>query len=85
MKIAKDIFKSILVINLIVYCVFVPAEMSGYLSRTMWYRCGTVMAASMLVLLGFSVAFLFIDRRLAGRGFLVLLFGFIISLLSPEL
>ena len=85
MKIAKDIFQLVWVINLIVYCLFVPAEMSGLLSRMMWYRCGAVMAASMIILLGFSIAFLFFDRRLAGRGFILLLIGFIICLLSPEL
>jgi hypothetical protein len=51
----------------------------------MWYHCEAIMAASMVILAGFSIAFLFIDRRLAGRGFLVLLVGFIICLLFPEL
>jgi hypothetical protein len=85
MKVAKDIFKLVWVMNLIVYCIFVPAEMSGLLSRMMWYHCEAIMAASMVILAGFSIAFLFIDRRLAGRGFLVLLVGFIICLLFPEL
>lgn len=85
MIVAKDIFKGVLAVNLIVYALFVFAEMSGFLSRTIWNRCGAVVAACMAVSLCFSVAFLFVDRRLASRGFLVVLLGFIIWLLSPQL
>jgi hypothetical protein len=40
---------------------------------------------SMLFLLLLSIAFLFIDRRLAFRGFLVCLVVLIIGVLFPEL
>ena len=85
MRLAKRLFWCVLVVNLVVYCFFVPAEMSGLMSRTMWHRCAAVMTAFMVVLLVFSVSFLFIDRRMASKGLLVLLLGVIIALLSPEL
>jgi hypothetical protein len=54
-------------------------------SRDASHRLASVMLASWLVLLAFSVVFLFLDRRAAVQGFIVLFFGFMIGGLFPEL
>ena len=78
MKAAKAFFGCVLVTNLVVYFTFVLVMLALSPSRQVFHRCGAVM-------LGFSIAFLFIDRRAAGKGFLVLLLGFVIGILFPEL
>ena len=85
MKIAKDIFKCVVVVNLVVYFAFAAAMIIFQPSRDASHRLASVMLASWLVLLAFSVVFLFLDRRAAVQGFIVLFFGFMIGGLFPEL
>ena len=85
MKIARDIFKCVVVVNLVVYYAFDAAMVIFQPSRDTCHRLGSVVLASWLLLFALSTVFLFIDRRTAGRGFLVLLFGFIVVSIFPEL
>jgi hypothetical protein len=85
MKIAKDIFKCVVVVNLVVYFAFAAAMIIFQPSRDASHRLASVVDGSWLLLFAMSVTFLFFDRRAAGRGFLVLLLGFIIGALFPEL
>jgi hypothetical protein len=85
MKFAKDIFKCVVVVNLVVYFTFAAAMIIFQPSRDASHRLASVVDGSWLLLFAMSVTFLFFDRRAAGRGFLVLLLGFIIGALFPEL
>ena len=85
MKIAKDIFKCVVVVNLVVYFTFAAAMIIFQPSRDTQHRLASVSVGSWLFLFAMSAIFLFIDRRAAGRGFLVLLLGFIVGALFPEL
>jgi hypothetical protein len=85
MKIAKDIFKCVVVANLVVYFAFAAAIIIFQPSREASHRLASVFLGSWLLLFALSAIFLFLDRRAAGRGFLVLLFGFIVGALFPEL
>ena len=85
MKIARDIFKCVAVVNLVVYLLYAAVEIIFHPSREIEHRLNSIVAASWLVLLAVSVIFLFLDRRAAIKGFLVLWFGFLIAALFPEL
>jgi hypothetical protein len=54
-------------------------------SRRVGDYLGAIMGVSMLILLIFSIAFLFVDKRLAVRGFFVAFLGFVIAVLFPKL
>jgi hypothetical protein len=85
MKVLKQLFKCTVVGNLVVYFAFVFIMLAFSPSRDVSHRCGAVVIACMAALLLLSVIVLFFDRRAAVRGFLVLLLGFIIGILFPEL
>lgn len=85
MKIAKDTFKCVVLVNLVVYFAFAAAEIIFEPSRDIDHRLVSVFIASWLLLLAFSSLFLFFDRQVAGKGFLVLFLGFMILSLFPEL
>jgi hypothetical protein len=85
MKLAKNLFQCVVVVNMVAYFAFVVVMLVFSPSRAVFHRCRAVMLASMLLLLVFSIASLFFDRRAAGRGFLVFLVGFLIMQLFPEL
>ena len=67
------------------YALFVVAMLSFSVSRGLGRYLSAIVGVSMIVLLVLSIAFLFIDRRLALRGLLVCLLGLIIGVLFPEL
>jgi hypothetical protein len=85
MKLAKQLFQCVLVVNLGAYSLFVVHMFVFSPSPTVFHRWEAVILASMLLLLAFSIASLFFDPRAARRGFIVLFIGLIISLVFPEL
>lgn len=85
MKIASDFFTCVLVVNLVVYFAFPAALIIFEPSRAVFHLLESVVLGSSLLLVAFSAIFLFFDRRLAVRGFLVLLFGLVLCSLFPEL
>jgi hypothetical protein len=85
MKIAKDIFRCVIIVNLVAYLVFFVAMIIFQPSDEAARPLCAVLFSSYLVLLAFSTIFLFLDIRAAGRGFLVLLFGLIVGAQFPEL
>jgi hypothetical protein len=69
----------------VAYFIFVAVMLSISTSRGVFDYLGAIMGCSMLLLLALSVIFLFIDRRQAIRGFLVVFIGFVIATLFPAL
>jgi hypothetical protein len=85
MKIARDIFKCVVYVNLAVYFAFFAIMLIFQLSDEAARPLCAVLFSSYLLLLVFSTIFLFLDIRAAGKGFLVLVFGLIVGALFPEL
>ena len=84
MKMLRHIFRCLVIENWVVYSIFVFAMFLS-VSRGVGDYLGAIMGVSMLITLVFSIAFLFIDRNMAIRGFLAVFVGFVITILFPEL
>ena len=85
MKIARNMFKCLVFVNLVVYAIFFAIMVIFAPSRDTFHRLVAVLSAAWLLLLAVSFVFLFFDRRAAGRGFLVLIIGILVAMLFPEL
>ena len=85
MKIAKDIFRCVIIVNLAVYLIFFMVMLVFQLSDDASRPLCAILFSSYFILLAFSTVFLFLDIGAAVRGFLTLLFGIIIGSLFPAL
>jgi hypothetical protein len=85
MKVLNTFFRCLVIENLVVYAVFVIVMLSFSVSRGVGNYLGAIAGVSMLITLLLSITLLFIDRRLALRGFLVVFVGFVIAMLFPQL
>jgi hypothetical protein len=85
MKLVKNLFKWAVVLNVVAYftALFIVPVFSP--SRDVGHLFDAVALASMLVLLALSIASLFLDRRAAAKGLIILLVEFLILCLFPEL
>ena len=85
MKIAKDIFTCIIIVNLTAYLAFFGTMIFFQSLDEVARPVCAVYWSSFLTLLVSSTIFLFLDWRAASRGFLVLFFGIFVAALFPEL
>jgi len=83
MKVLNTFFRCLVIENLVVYAIYAIVMLSFSVSRGLGNYFGAIVGVSMLITFLLSIALLFIDRRLALRGFLVVFVGFIIGILFP--
>jgi len=85
MKVLNTLFRCLVIENLAVYVTSIVVMLSISVSHAVSDYLGAIVGVSMLIMLVLSIVFLFVDRRLALRGFLVVFVGLIVGALFPAL
>ena len=85
MRFLNTLFRCLVLETLASYAAFLAVTLYVPAPRGVFRYFGAIAFFSIILLLAFSIAFLFVDRRKACRGFLVCIFGFIIGCFMEEL